>query len=106
MSETSESYVPVTVVIDPNNPTPGTTVSIIVTLNGSPKQDQPVAITASPGDFFSSIPSSVVVQAGNNSVKFQASVAGGASGSCVVTASCNGGSASGTCQAAMPPGGG
>jgi hypothetical protein len=105
MSETAEGFVPATVVIDPNNPAPGATVSITVTLNGFPKQNQPVNIAATPGNFFSSIPSSVVVQAGHNSVEFEAAVSANAAGGCTVTASCNGGSADGTCQALVPPGG-
>lgn len=106
MTEVVEGFIPHTVVIDPANPTPGSTVSITVTLNGTPKQDQPVDISANPTSFFSSIPHVVTVQAGSNSVQFQATVSGEASGSCVVTASCNGGSAQATCQASGMSGGG
>jgi hypothetical protein len=95
----SEGIVPIIVVIDPNNPTPGSQVQVTVTMDGAAKQSQAVAITGSPSSFFSQLPTSVNVDVGESAVTFAASVAATASGNGSVTASCNGGQATGGCVA-------
>ena len=49
------------------------------------------------GAFFSDLPKSVPIPIGENQATFKATVAAGASGTALVTASCNGGSATGAC---------
>ncbi len=95
----SENTIPNTVVIDPNNPSPGSNVAVTVILNEVTSVNQSVSISSSPSGFFATIPASFTVLADNDRGAFAATVSNSATGSGTVTASCNGGHAEGNCTA-------
>ena len=71
-------------------PSPGTTVTLQVTLNQPANGTQAVSISAWNRSHFSSIPTSVNISNGETTATFQATLATNASGFVLVEASCNG----------------
>ena len=93
----AQNIIPVIVLIDPSNPSPGSVVSVTVIGNDHPDSDQAVSITGTTGAF-SSIPPSVTIPSVSDRVTFSATLSASASGPVSVTARCNNASATGNCM--------
>lgn len=83
--------IPHKIVMIPGDAGPGETVTFRVEMSGPVAQDTTVTIGYA-STFWSSMPSSVVVDEGDDEVEFQATMATSPTGSNRVTASANGGS--------------
>ena len=80
---------PIIVGVDPGYAYPSQTVQVTVVLDSNAASDEVLTITSS-GSGFSSIPATVTVLAGHNSVTFDATVSSTAYGSLLVSATYGG----------------
>src|SRR5437763_1771565 len=80
---------PVVIGVDPNWALPGDTVLVTVQLDQTVDADQNVSITSSDTAAFSSIPSTVTVTSGHDSVSFYVTFSTTATGGPTISASAN-----------------
>lgn len=88
--------IPIITTISPSNAAPGQTLNITVGLNNAPAQDVEVAISTNKPGFFTNLPSSVTVPAGQSQKTFSATLTTSANSPVTVTSTLNGTSSSGS----------